>query len=149
MPQQSKIEADPLIVALFGLPTGLHYVVEEEKGTGNNNEHNTTLSDDDEVHNMDDRSLAMALVQQKIENIRSTIESHENDLIAIRNKLNVAHQELESATKELDALQEPKHTKAADINTYNVKTLQQQQRQQKGHLSLVFASSLRSQISSD
>ena len=150
MPQQSKIEADPLIVALFGLPTGLHYVVEEEKGGGNSNEHYETLAaDDEEVHNMDDRSLAMALVQQKIANIRSTIEMHENDLIAIRNKLNVAHQELESATKELDALQEPKHTKAADDKTYNVKTLQQQQRQQNGHLSLVFASSLRSQISSD
>ena len=110
---QSKIEADPLIVALFGLPAGLYYSVHEEENNGSFsvNEHSTTS---EESNHIDNRSLAMALVQQKIANIHTTIETYENDINIIRRKLALAHQELESATKELEALQQPKHHEAND-----------------------------------
>jgi len=139
---QSKIEADPLIVALFGLPAGLYYSVPEEESNGSCsvNEHSTTL---EASNHIDNRSLAMALVQQKIANIHTTIEAYENDINIIRRKLALAHQELESATKELEALQQPKHHEA------NGNGILQRLQQKKGQLSLLFASSIRSQLSSD
>ena len=131
---QSKIEANPLIVALFGLPD--YFVEDESKYSTREDEH-------EESYNIDDRSLAIALVQQKIASIHSTITTHQNDLIAIRNKLTLANQELESATKELEVLQQPKHPHQADGKCINYS------QKQKGQLSFVFASSLRSQMSSD
>jgi hypothetical protein len=143
---QSKIEADPLIVALFGLPTGLYYFVPEQESNGSCsvNEHSAPSKDEhEESNNIDHRSLAMALVQQKIANIHSTIETHENDINIIRRKLSLAHQELESATKELEALQLPKQNEAN--GNRGIQILQQK----KSQLSLLFASSIRSQLSSD
>ena len=83
----------------------------------------------------------MALVQQKIANIHSTIETHENDINIIRRKLSLAHHELESATKELEALQLPKQNEAN--GNRGIQILQQK----KSQLSLLFASSIRSQLS--
>lgn len=88
-----------------------------------------------------DGSLEIAILQQKIANIRAVIDAHENDINTIRRKLALAHQELESATKELEALQKPQH-----LDSNENRDLQSLQ-QKNGQLSLVFASSLHSQLS--
>eukprot|EP00984_Skeletonema_dohrnii_P031924 scaffold25103_cov118-Skeletonema_dohrnii-CCMP3373.AAC.2 len=138
--QSIPLSADPLIVSLFGL-TGLHFFAPEEEsnGSGSGDEVDDGHA---QCNQIDNGSLAAALLQQKIANISSVIDAHENDIDIIRSKLALAYQELESATKELEALQQPKHPEANDNR--GLQSLQQT----NGQLSLVFASSLRSQLSS-
>ncbi len=136
MSQSLTISPDPLIVALFGL-TGLKFSV---NGSGSGKE--TEDDEHSQGNTIDDGSLAIALLQQKIANISAVIDAHENDINIIRSKLALAHQELESATKELEALQKPQH-----LDSNGSRGLQSLQRK-NGQLSLVFSSSLRSQLSS-
>eukprot|EP00986_Skeletonema_menzelii_P000600 scaffold162_cov143-Skeletonema_menzelii.AAC.19 len=142
MPQSIPLTPDPLIVALFGL-TGLHFSTpeeEEKNGRGNGNE--TDADERVDSNEIDNGSLAIDLLQHKIANINDVINAHENDINILRSKLALAYQELESATKELEALQKPKQPEA------NGNRGLQSLHQNNGQLSLVFASSLRSQLAS-
>lgn len=142
MPQSIPLTPDPLIVALFGL-TGLHFSTpeeEEKNGRGNGNE--TDADERVDSNEIDNGSLAIDLLQHKIANINDVINAHENDINILRSKLALAYQELESATKELEALQKPKQPEA------NGNRGLQSLHPNNGQLSLVFASSLRSQLAS-
>ena len=136
MPQSIPLSPDPLIVALFGL-SGLHFSAPGEEKNVNGNE-----SDEQCCNEIDNDSLAIDLVQHKIANINAAINAHENDIKIIQSKLALAYQELDSATQELEALQKPKQPQTNDNR--GLQSLQQN----NGQLSLVFASSLRSQLAS-
>lgn len=131
MSQSITISPDPLIAELFGLK-GLRFSIDGKE---------TEDDEHSQSNKSNNRSLEIAMLQQKIANISAVIDAHENDINILRQKLASAHQELESATKELEALQEPQH-----LDSNESRDLQSLQ-QKNGQLSLVFASSLRSQLS--
>ncbi len=136
MSQSIIIKPDLLIVELFGLK-GIKFSA-HRSGSGKeteDDEHSQSI----EINN---GSLAIAILQQKISNIRAVIDAHENDIRIIQRKLALAHEELDSATTELEALQKPHH-----LDSNENRDLQSLQ-QKNGQLSLVFASSLRSQLAS-
>ena len=143
MLQAIPLRPDPLHGALWN--TGLRYFAPEAKcnGSASGNKRSALTDDNDGSQNcIDSKSLAIALVQQKIANISSQIATYENDINVIRRKLALANQELDSATNELEVLQQPQHAGA------NIIRDQQHLQQKNGDLSSVFASSFCSQLTS-
>ncbi len=136
MSQSITVSPDPLIEALFGLK-GLRFSVDGSSGGKE--------TEDDEhpqSNKINNGSLAIAILQQKIQNISAVINAYENDIKIIQRKLALAHEELDSATTELETLQKPQRLDSNESR--DLHSLQQK----NGQLSLVFASSLRSQLAS-